>query len=335
MSALTGSRRIRKLAGFASAGVVLAILISLMSCTSQPPRPQQKTVLFVCLSLANPFYGEMISGLEEAAAAIPNVRIEKRSGKSATDVKGQIEIIRTFLAQSHDAPLGGVVLVPADSGPPIASIVRELNDAKVPVINTDISIDADALSSAGAHVDAFIGSDNVAGGREAASVMATKLPHGGSILLLLGGLGEATTRDRRKGFLDRLEELKKQEHYSASVMERTADWSEAKAQVEVASLLSARTKIDGVFAHNDLMALGAVNAIESRSLKTLPVVIGYDATPEAREAIKAGRLAASISQNPKEMGKRSIEALAKLWGGGRIENPRQYTAVTAVTAEKQ
>jgi ABC-type sugar transport system substrate-binding protein len=276
----------------------------------------------------------MISGLDEAAAVDPKVVVEKRSGRSATDVKGQVEVIRSFLAQSRTTPLSGIVLVPADSGPPIAAIVRELNDAKVPVINADIAINADALERAGAHIEAFIGSDNVAGGREAARVMQSKLPGGGNMLLLLGGLGEATTRDRRQGFVSRLEELK-QHGYKTTVTERSGDWSEAKAQVEVSSFLSSGTPVDGVFAENDLMAMGAVRAIASRSLKTKPVVVGYDATPEAREAIKRGELAASISQNPKEMGKRAIQALMKIWGGGRIDPLRQYTEVSAVIADKQ
>jgi ribose transport system substrate-binding protein len=311
--------------------VVLSLLVLASVHIPSEAKEQGKRVLFVCLTLGNPFYQEMISGLDAASANVPNLNVEKQSGRSATDVKGQIDIIHSFVASADPSQLSGVILVPADSGAPLAHVVRELNDAKIPVINVDILMNADALAAAGAHVDAFIGSDNIAGGKEGANAMAKLLPSGGNILVLLGSPGEATMKARRDGFVGRIEELRKQSNYRATLTERIADWSEAKANIETSTILATGVQVDGIFAENDLMALGAAKAVGGRDLKKKPVIVGYDAIPEARSAIERGELCASVSQNPALMGKRAVEYLQNIWAGHPPQEKREITPVSVIT----
>jgi ribose transport system substrate-binding protein len=308
----------------------------ILPSTSRSETKEKGTVLFVCLTLGNPFYQEMLIGLKEEVAKDGSIILEARNGRSPTDVKGQREIIESYLARNPKRGsfhLRGVVLVPANSGPAISTVVRELNDAHVPVINVDIAVDEDALAQSRAHVDAFIGSNNVEGGRSAADVLTKYLPGGGNVLLLLGGLGESTTRDRRNGFMARLDELNEQRGYKASVTEKTASWTENVAFTETTSLLASGVTLGGIFAENDLMALGAARAVQATTLKRAPVIIGYDATPSARAAIKKGTLTASISQNPAEMGRKAIIALHTVWSGGAVKQPREFTVVTPITKD--
>jgi ribose transport system substrate-binding protein len=77
-------------------------------------------------------------------------------------------------------------------------------------------------------------------------------------------------------------------------------------------------KIDGIFAHNDNMILGALDAIETADAKLNPVLVGFDGILEAREALKRGALTATIVQQPEKMGSLAVESMVQLYRGEKI-----------------
>jgi ribose transport system substrate-binding protein len=83
-------------------------------------------------------------------------------------------------------------------------------------------------------------------------------------------------------------------------------------------ILTSKPTVKGVFAANDLMALGAAEAVKARGKTGQILIVGFDAIPEAAKAIIAGQLAASVAQNPSNMGKFGVENALKILGGQTI-----------------
>ena len=287
-------------------------------------KDEQGVVLFLTIALGNSYYQQMGEGIKAASSKYPNIRIESRAGDRQDDVTGQRQIIESFLVRaqsSGQSKLRGVILVPADSGPELAGVIHRLNLLKVPVINVDIAMQASALNQAGAFVDGYIGSSNIEGGRLAADLMKRLVPSGGNLFLLNGLLGQTAAEDRKAGFIARLNELKQTQGYQYELRQWNANWSESEAMAATSSIISGGYKPVGIFAANDTMALGVVQAVRSagQRIEAKPVIIGFDAVPEGLDAIRAGDMTATIAQNPKEMGGRAFDALTSLWAGRSID----------------
>ena len=244
--------------------------------------------------------------------------------------------MESFLTQHQRGHirLRGLVLVPANSEMELTETIRRYNAAGVPVINVDIPINPEALSRSGARVASFIGSNNVLGGEKAAEVLSAQLPKGGEVLLLMGAAGSANTRDRRNGFVNRLNAISSASGIKYSVKEWTANWNKAEALSATDSLLAGGTSLAGIFAENDLMALGAAQAVASAQLgsRPKPIIVGYDAIPDAVKAVHDGAIYATISQNPAIMGKKSIEYLQRITKGEAVP-AREIIPVAGVTRQ--
>jgi ribose transport system substrate-binding protein len=307
---------------------LLALLASstISNCATEKKPPE--LVLYVTLTLGNPFYEEMIAGLKEGLLSQPTWQLDARAGTTPDDASSQRDIMESILTShlQRRLTLKGLVLVPANSRFELTSTIRRYNQAGIPVINVDIPIDPPVLEQSGAHIASFIGSNNKAGGASAADEMAKRLPAGGNLLLLLGPSGSANTRDRAAGFRERLQTISTSKNVRYDIREWTANWKMSEALTATDTILGSGSRLDGIFAENDLMALGAAQAIATQPLTGhRPIVIGYDAIPDAVKAVRVeGRLAATISQNPSEMGKKAIEYL------GRIDKHQDVPARTII-----
>lgn len=188
----------------------------------------------------------------------------------------------------------------------------------------DTAIDSAALQKRGAKITSFVASSNVDGGATAADLLVGATPQGGEILLLNGVSGQATAAERRKGFLDEIGKLEAQKSIKYDITEWTADWTRTEAVAATSSLLLAGHRFVGIFGANDQMALGAVEALRTSPLSQnpRPVIIGFDAVPEAIAAVKSGAMYATLAQDAPEMGRLGVEILAKTWDGLPVE--RQY-----------
>lgn len=107
------------------------------------------------------------------------------------------------------------------------------------------------------------------------------------------------------------------------VARQTADYDRAKGLTVFENILAAQPEVDGVFAHNDQMSLGAIEAAEAAGRAEEIIFIGFDAIDDAVAAVKAGKLAATIAQQPAEMGRLSVEMAAYLRG----ETVEEYVPV--------
>lgn len=150
-----------------------------------------------------------------------------------------------------------------------------------------------------------IGADNIFIGRRAAqfisSASATRSP---KVLILEGVIGSPPSTDRVLGFK---QELPKLMPGAQIVGCKSAEWDRLRALNITADTLARSPDLSVVFAANDVMALGAVEAIRAAGKTRQVIVIGVDGISDARKAILAGHMTASITQLPYLIGKRSAE----------------------------
>ncbi len=268
--------------------VVLLVLSVLPLYAAAPP-----TVGLSISTLNNPFFVDLRDGAQAAAKRLKvNLVVLDAQNDSAREASQIEDLIQKKVSV--------IAINPTDSDA-IAPTIRKIQAAKIPVITVD-------RGANGVTVAAHIASDNVAGGKMAAQYVAKRLNGKGSVVMLEGIAGTSAARDRGKGFRDGLKAFPG----IKLVAVQTADFDRAKGLSVMENILQARKKIDAVFAQNDEMALGAIQAIEAAKRQKEMFVVGFDAIGDALAAIKAGTMAATIAQQPKEMGRLAVENAVKI-----------------------
>lgn len=245
----------------------------------------------VLKSLANPFYVTMADAIEAKGEEL-GVEIVLQAPEKETDAEKQMQIIENLITQQVDA-----ILLTPNGSTEMAPAAKKCNDAGIPIVIVDTRLDAAALEENGATTASFIGSDNYFGGQLAAEEMKKAIGEG-KVAILEGIGGQESSVNRVSGFTDKAKELGGLD----IVASQPADWDQEKGYTVFQNILQANPDINGLFAANDMMALGAVKAIEDAGLEGKITVIGFDATDDAKEAIKAGKMLGSIAQSPADMG---------------------------------
>jgi galactofuranose transport system substrate-binding protein len=202
----------------------------------------------------------------------------------------QIKAVRTFIEQRVDViALAPVVTTGWDA------VLLEAKRAGIPVILTDRSVDT---RDDGLYVT-LLGSDFTEEGRRAGRWLLRNAKPSGDVRIveLQGSAGSAPAIERKRGF----EEVIRVIPRFKMVKSETADFTREKGKAVMAAFLKAEGKsIDVVYAHNDDMALGAIQAIEEAGLKPAKdvLIIGVDAIKGAFEAMVAGKMNVTVECNP-------------------------------------
>lgn len=268
--------------------VALFVISVLPLYAAAPP-----TVGLSISTLNNPFFVDLRDGAQAAAKRLNvNLIVLDSQNDSAKEASGIEDLIVKKVTVIAVNPTDSDAIVPT---------IKKINAAKIPVITVD-------RGANGGVVGAHIASDNVAGGRMAAEYVGKRLNGKGNVVMLEGIAGTSAARDRGKGFREGL----KRYPGIKLVSVQTADFDRAKGLSVMENILQAQKKIDAVFAQNDEMALGGIQAIEAANRQKEMFVVGFDAIADALAAIKAGKMAATIAQQPKEMGRLAVEAAVKI-----------------------
>jgi ribose transport system substrate-binding protein len=168
----------------------------------------------------------------------------------------------------------------------------------------------------------------VDGGRIAGAFVVQQLQGTGAIAVLEGIPGHETGDARLRGF---------RESINAApgirvVASQTANWERDQAFNVTQNILQAHPDITAIFACNDVMALGAVEAIAAAGREGTIRVVGFDAQDDARAAITAGRMAATIAQNPREMGRLAMLTAARVLAGETV--PAEQPVAISLVPER-
>jgi ribose transport system substrate-binding protein len=291
---------------------LVAGLIVLMACSKQGPDigpggsaasgaavSGAVTVGLSISTLDNPFFVALRDGAQAEAKAMGiNLITVDAQNDAAKQIAGVEDLIQ------KKVPV--VLLNPTDSDA-VANVVKEATAAGIKVISLDRAVN-------GAQVSSHIASDNVAGGKMAGDFLLKKLGGKGNVVELTGIPGSSAARERGEGFDSVVEGAPGVK----LVANQPADFDRAKGLAVMENILQGNKNVQGVFAQNDEMALGAQRAIEEAGLKNVAIV-GFDATPDAVAAVKAGKLAATVQQKPELIGKMGVDTAKLLIDGKPVD----------------
>ncbi|MBU1359793.1 MAG: ABC transporter substrate-binding protein [Gammaproteobacteria bacterium] len=228
---------------------------------------------------------------ESIKLAAADAGIELKFSDAQQKQENQIKAIRSFIAQKVDVIAFSPVV---ESG--WDNVLREAKAAKIPVVLTDRSVNSKDTSL----YVTFMGSDFVEEGRKAGRWLVDKMKDQKgdvNIVELQGTVGSAPAIDRKKGF----EEIIKADSKFKVIRSQTGDFTRAKGKEVMEAFLKADgKKINVLFAHNDDMAIGAIQAIEEAGMKPAKdiTIISIDGVKGAFEAMMAGKLNVSVECSP-------------------------------------
>ncbi|MGW5585614.1 ABC transporter permease/substrate-binding protein [Streptomyces sp. NPDC003857] len=249
-------------------------------------------------TLNNPFFVQIKSG---AQAEAKKLGVDLTVTDAQNDASQQANQLQNFTSSG----LSSIIVNPVDSdaaGP----AVRGANKADIPVVGVDRAVNK-------AKTAALVASDNIEGGKLAAQALAEKLGGKGRIIILQGQAGTSASRERGAGFAEGLKA-----YPGIQVLaKQPADFDRTKGLDVMSNLLQAHPDVQGVFAENDEMALGAIKALGSKAGTSVQVV-GFDGEPDGLNAVKAGTLYASVAQQPTQLGRIAVDNALRAAEGKKV-----------------
>lgn len=245
------------------------------------------------LNLSNEYIVMLNEAIESRAEELGVKLIVNDAQRSADR---QVRQVENFILQKVDA----IILNPCEREASSPAVDRA-KEAGIPIINVN--------SETRCEPTAFVGSSDIESARLAMDYIARRLDGQGRVLMMQGFLGQTAQIQRDQGAREVL-----QEHPGLQLLaDQTAEWDRAKAITLMENWIqSFGDRIDAVFAQNDEMAMGAVIALEQANMKDRVVVVGVDAIADALQAIKAGRLDATVFQDAQAQGRRAVETAVNI-----------------------
>lgn len=229
----------------------------------------------------------------------------------------QVQQVETFISQKVDAIILNPCEVEASS-----PAVERAKVAGIPIINVN--------SETKSIPDAFVGSRDEESSEIAMEHIAKLINYKGNILIMEGYIGQAAQIKRASGakkILSKYPDIK-------VLAEQTAEWDRAKAMTLMENWIqSYGDKINAVFAHNDEMGLGALQALEQANMKDKVIVVSIDAIYDALQSVKDGKLNATVFQDAKGQGEGAIEMAMKIINKEPISNKEIFIPFQLVTKE--
>ena len=300
------------------------VLAVSMACNRTPPAKEgeaaKPTVALVLKTLNSPFFIEMQRGAQAEADRL-GVTLVVQAAEREVDVDKQMQIIENLI----QTRVGALAITPSGSKEIVPAIAKA-NQAGIPVVIVDTRVDPAAAREAGIKIETFVGSDNYEGGKVAGQHLVEVSGGKAKVALLEGIPGHETGDSRLRGFRDAIKA-----HPGVQVVaSQTANWERDQGFNVFQNMLQAHPEIDTLFACNDMMALGALEAIQAAGRTGKVRVIGFDAVDDARKAMIAGTMVASVAQFPAEMGRLAVESAVQLIRGQKPP-PEHQVRIELVT----
>src|SRR5262245_56782071 len=287
---------------------ILGTLLTSSCQRGKAPSAQKPTVALVLKTLNNPYFIDMQKGAAKACEKA-GVGLLVQAPERELDVEKQMQIVETLI----ESKVSALCVTPSGSKEIVPAIVKA-NRAAIPVVIVDTRVDPQTLKEAGGSVAAFVGSDNFEGGKLAGEYLVERLNQKGKVAVLEGIPGHETGDSRLRGFKQVLSN-----HPNIQIVSfQTANWERDQGYNVFQNVLQSHPEVQALFACSDLMALGAIEAIAGAGKTGKIAVIGFDALPEAREAIRKGKMEATIAQSPMEMGAIAVESASRLLRGQSV-----------------
>jgi len=255
----------------------------------------------------NPFFVELVEG---AKAQADSLGVQLTVADAGDDTAKQAADIEDLVASG----ISVLIVNPVDSDAVTGAVEFALSKG-VRVISVDRAVN-------GVEIDCQIASDNIMGAELSTQFIVDMLGEGAVVVELEGVTGTSAAIERSQGFHNIADEKLN------VVASQTANFDRTEGMSVMENMLQANGDIQAVFAANDEMALGAMEAISGAGKNI--VVVGFDATDDALASIEAGQMAATIQQQPALIGSTAVENAVKLINGESIPAsvPVEVTLVT-------
>ncbi|MBF0751935.1 MULTISPECIES: ribose ABC transporter substrate-binding protein RbsB [unclassified Pasteurella] len=257
----------------------------------------QDTLALAVSTLDNPFFVTLKDGAQQKANEL---------GYKLVVLDSQNDPAKE-LANVEDLTVRGakVLLINPTDSEAVGNAVAIANRNNIPVITLD-------RGATKGNVMSHIASDNVAGGKMAGDFIAQKLGNGAKVIQLEGIAGTSAARERGEGFKQAIET-----HKFNVLASQPADFDRTKGLNVTENLLASKAEVKAIFAQNDEMALGALRAVNAANKKVL--IVGFDGTDDGIKAVKSGKLAATIAQQPDLIGSLGVITADKILKGEKVD----------------
>jgi erythritol transport system substrate-binding protein len=268
------------------------------------PKGKSNLIVIITPSMDNPFFGQEAAGAEARAKALG---YETLKFSHDDDAFKQSQLIDTAIARNAAA----IVLDNAGADASAAAVAKA-KAAGVPVFLIDREINTRGLATA------QIVSNNYQGASLGAEAFVQAMAETGAYVELVGKESDTNAVIRSKGFhevIDQYPDLK-------MISRQTANWSQSEAFAKTQSILQAHPEVKGVIAGNDTMAMGAVAALESVGRGDV-IVVGFDGSNDARDAILAGKLKATVLQPAYRQAQYAVELADRYLKTGKTGQPEK------------
>jgi D-allose transport system substrate-binding protein len=283
--------------GMLAVGLVVLMVMSGAVGASAQAKPK---IAIVLKTLANPFWVSMKEGIA-AEAQKQGVAVDVFAVQSEDDTQGQLQQFENLLSKNY-AAIGFAPLSPVNLIQPAVKAYKK----GIFLVNIDEKVDMGQLKALGGNVFSFITTDNVAVGGKAATYLVQQIGvQGGDVAILEGKAGNASGEARRKGAAD---------VFNATanfklVASQPADWDRNKALDVASNIIRRFPNLKALYGCNDTMALGALQAVVNAGKAGQILVVGTDGDPEAVADVASGKMAATVAQDPAQVGAEAVRQL--------------------------
>ncbi|MBK9264185.1 MAG: substrate-binding domain-containing protein [Polyangiaceae bacterium] len=253
------------------------------------------------------FWKAVHAGAVKASREI-NVDVVWKGPLEEDDLKGQIDVVQSFVAQG----VSGIVLAPLNDKA-LEKPVADAVNAKIPVVIFDSDVAGDKHKS-------FVATDNEQAGRMAGEKMATLLGRKGKVAVLRYQEGSASTHKREQGFLEAIRKVEgitivSDNQYGGATTESAFE----KAESLLAAQNASTGGIQGVFCPNESTTFGMLLALRKSNLAGKLQFVGFDASEKLVAALHEGHISALVVQDPFKIGYESVRTMAELLAGKPVE----------------
>lgn len=280
---------------------VMAILAAALLCCSAARAGENKNYGLSFPTLAITFFTSFDEG---AKARAKELGVNVFSIEANSDVSRQLSIVEDMIISKY----AGVLLVPIVTEAVIPAI-EKLNAAGIPVVTADRAVTLPPGSPA--KILAHVGADNVLGGEKAAKFIVDELikrkgAPKGTVIELYGFIGSSPAIDRSEGFNRILGQ-----YPDITVKTQAAGFLRVEGMKVMEDFIMSTPQIDAVFGANDDMVMGAIEAMEASGKFDFDklITVGFDAMPDAQQAVRDGILTATIDQFPSKQGAEGFQIL--------------------------
>lgn len=266
-----------------------------VAAITEPKAEPKKTIALVMKTLTNPFFIEMEKGARLAEKEL-GIQLLVKTAAQETSIQQQIGIVEELIRKKVDA----IVIAPGDSVE-LIPVLKQAQDAGIIVINIDNRLDPEYSKIVGLSGVPFISVDNEQAAYFVTKVLANLINQPTSVAVLEGIREAENSEQRKNGALRAFSE----QPLANVVAVETAHWKIDEGYEVTRKLFNLYPDIKAIFCANDMMALGAIKYLQSTSRKDV-FIAGYDALEQAKEAIQAGTMLATVDQQAAEQGYQGV-----------------------------